>query len=55
MHSLLCFRDLDINHMSLKLGDLDILKMYLHIENEVASLRNLKLLIMDETYLWYYK
>jgi len=35
--------------MTLKLaGDLDILKTYLHIENEVARLRHSKLLIMDE-------
>jgi len=34
---LFCRRDLDINPMTLKLdGDLDILKMYLHTENEVA-------------------
>jgi len=32
--------------MTLKLeGDLDILKMYLHTENEVARLRHSKLLI----------
>jgi len=37
--------DLDMNPMTLKLeGDLDILKMYLHIDNEVAMLRHLKLL-----------
>jgi len=29
-------------------GDLDILKMYLYTENEVARLRHSKLLIMDE-------
>jgi len=29
-------------------GDLDILKMYLHTENEVAGLRHLKLLTVDE-------
>jgi len=32
-----CDRDLEIKPMTLKLeGDLDILKMYLHIENKVA-------------------
>jgi len=37
------------NQMSLKLkGDLDILKMYLYIENKVATLRHSILLIMDE-------
>jgi len=37
-------RDLDINPMTLKLeGDLDILKMYFHIENEVARSRHSKL------------
>jgi len=42
--------------VTLKLeGDLDVLKMYFHIENEVARLRHLKLLIMDEIYIWYYK
>jgi len=41
---LFCTRDLEINHMTLKLeGDLDILKMYLHTKNEAASLRHLKL------------
>jgi len=41
---LFCFRDLDINPMTLKLeGDLDILKMYLHTEDEVAMLRHSKL------------
>jgi len=35
--------------MTLKLeGDLDILKLYLHTENEVARLKHSKLLIMDE-------
>jgi len=35
--------------MTLKLeGDLDILKMYLHAENEVARLRHSKLLTVDE-------
>jgi len=35
--------------MTLKLeGDIDILKMYLHIENTVARLRHSKQLIMDE-------
>jgi len=35
--------------MILKLeGDLDILKMYLYTENEVAKLRHPELLIMDE-------
>jgi len=47
-----CCRDLDINPMTLKLeGDLDILKMHLHTENEVAGLRHSKLLIMDEIYM----
>jgi len=32
-----CDRDLEVNAMTLKLeGDLDILKMYLHTENEAA-------------------
>jgi len=45
---LFCFRDLDINHMTLKLeGDLDILKRYLYTENEVPVLRHSKLLIED--------
>jgi len=43
--------DLDINQMTLKLeyglGGLDILKMYLHIENEIAMLRHSKFLIDD--------
>jgi len=44
-----CRRDLDSNPMTLELeGDLDILKMYLDTDNEVASLRHSKLLIMDE-------
>jgi len=35
--------------MTLKLeGELDILKMYLHTENEVARLRPSKLLTVDE-------
>jgi len=35
--------------MTLKLeGDLDILKIHLYTENEVARLRHSKLLIMDE-------
>jgi len=35
--------------MTLKLeGDLDILKMYLRAENEVARLRHSKLLTVDE-------
>jgi len=39
-----CCRYLDMNPMTLKLeGDLDILKMYPHIENEAASLRDSKL------------
>jgi len=41
---LFCDCDLDINPMTLKLeGDLDILKTYLHAENEAASLRYSKL------------
>jgi len=36
---LFCDRDLEINPMTLKLeGDLDILKMYRHTENEAARL-----------------
>jgi len=36
--------------MTLKLkGGLDILKMYLHVENKIAVLRHLRLLIIDET------
>jgi len=47
-----CYCDLDINPMTLKLeGDLDILKMYLHIKNEVARLRHSKLLMVDEIYM----
>jgi len=43
--------DLDINPVTLKLkGDVDILKMYLHAENEVARLRHSKLLTVDEMY-----
>jgi len=35
--------------MTLKLeGDLDILKMYLHIKNEITRLRHSKLLTLDE-------
>jgi len=35
-----CYRDLDINLTTLKLeNDLDILKTYLHTENEVVRLR----------------
>jgi len=38
---LFCDRDLEINSMTLKLeGDLDILKLYPHTENEAASLRH---------------
>jgi len=46
LHALpFCCRDLDINHMTLKLvGDLDILNMYLHTENELAILRHSTLL-----------
>jgi len=41
---LLFVTDLEINAMTLKLeGDLDILKMYRHTENEVASIQNLEL------------
>jgi len=43
-----CCCDLDINAMTLKLGDTDILKMYLHIKSKVARLRYSKLLMMDE-------
>jgi len=43
-----CCRDLDINPMTLILeGDLDILKMYRHTENEVAMLTHSKLLMMN--------
>jgi len=36
-----CDRDLEINPMTLKLqGDLDILTMYLHTENEAVCLRH---------------
>jgi len=36
--------------MTLKLeGDLDILTMYLHTENELARFRHWKLLTVDET------
>jgi len=39
-----CNRDLEINPMTLKLeDDLDILKTYLHAENEAASLKHSKL------------
>jgi len=38
------FCDLWTNPMTLKLeGDLDILKLYLHAENEAANLRHSKL------------
>jgi len=41
---LFCNRDLEINLTTLKpKGDLDSLKMYLHTENEAASLRDSKL------------
>jgi len=41
--------DLDINPITLKLeGDIDILKVYLYTENEVARLRHSKLLTVDE-------
>jgi len=40
--------DLDIKPMTLKLGcDLDILKIYLETENELASLMHSKLLTVD--------
>jgi len=46
---LFCCCDLDINPMTLKLeGDLDILIMYLHTENELARLRHSILLTGDE-------
>jgi len=46
---LFCSFDLDINSMTLKLeGDLDILKMYFHTENEVATLRHSKMLTVDK-------
>jgi len=52
---LLCSRNFD-NPMTMKLeGDLDILKMYLHIENEVDKLRHSKLLLTDEICMAYYK
>jgi len=36
-----CDCDLEIDPMTLKLeGDLDILKMYLHTENEAASFKH---------------
>jgi len=39
--SMFCDRDLEINLMILKLeDDLDVLKMYLHTENEATSLRH---------------
>jgi len=42
--------------LTLKLeGDLDILKMYLHTENEVAILRHSKLLIEDDRCMAYEK
>jgi len=41
---LFCVHDLEINPLTLKLeGDLDIVKLYLHTENEAASLRDSKL------------
>jgi len=41
---LLFVTDLEINAMTLKLeGDLDILKIYRHTANEVASIQNLEL------------
>jgi len=41
---LFCDRDLEINPMTLKLeGDLNILKMYRHTENEAVSLRHSEL------------
>jgi len=41
--------DLDINFMTLKLeGGIDILKMCLHTENEVARLRHSIVLTVDE-------
>jgi len=44
MLPLFCSSDLEINPMSLKLeGDLDILMVYLHPDNEAASLRHSKL------------
>jgi len=44
-----CGCDLDINPTTLKLeGDLDILKMYVHTENEAATLRYLKLPTEDD-------
>jgi len=36
--------------MTLKLGDLGILKMYLHTENDVARLKHSKLLTVYEMY-----
>jgi len=41
--------DIHINHLTLKLeGDLNILKMYFYVENEVARLRHSKLLTVDD-------
>jgi len=41
---LFCDRDLETNPLTLKLeGDLDVVKMYLHTENEAASLKDSKL------------
>jgi len=41
---LFCDRDFEINPMTLKLeGDLDISKIYVHTNNEAASLRHSKL------------
>jgi len=46
---LFCNSDLEINPMTLKVkGDLDVLKMYLHTENEAARLRHSKLLTLDK-------
>jgi len=53
---LFCCRDLAINPMTLKLeGDLDILKMCLCTENEVARLKHSKVFIMDDILHGYYK
>jgi len=46
---LFCDHDLEINPVTLKLeGDLDIVKMYPHTENEAASSRHSKLLACIE-------
>jgi len=43
------YHDLVIKQMTLKFNaDIDILKMYLHTKNEVATLRHSKLLKLDE-------